>query len=401
MSIIDDYLAQVARYQKTGSLYSDLLPPRPDLRLGKQGLLDLMNEAHKQELARTADPVAYYQANPQAQGLIDVTPEMDIIDVIGGLGPKAAIFAGAKAKNAALDMLGMAKKMDIKGIDRDTIWKNTGWGRGIDGEWRFEIPDNKAVYSSKGLQEAKQDNVTYKTGKLPQGLIHQDLYENYPELADVKLIDHNFKDSGGTAGMYLRSDPTLTLWDSHIPKRKVALHEGMHGVQGIEGFATGGSEMMFKNPERLADTPLYKGWKAEQPIRDEIESIIQTPKYKAEAVESNKFFEPYGKRIQDLSSKKASIYEIDAVFNEFKTEQAARFPELGRVKMLEDSLRFPKKEPTPHEAYKSLAAEVEARNVERRADMEWYERRAKAPWRTQDVNDVRQQISPSLLFMPK
>ena len=54
-----------------------------------------------------------------------------------------AMFMGTGAKNAPLDMLGMAEKMEYLGIPRLEIWQKTGWGRGADGKWRFEVDDSE------------------------------------------------------------------------------------------------------------------------------------------------------------------------------------------------------------------------------------------------------------------
>ena len=42
MGLLDDYMAQVQDYKRAGSIGSGLLADRPNLELGKQGLLNQM-----------------------------------------------------------------------------------------------------------------------------------------------------------------------------------------------------------------------------------------------------------------------------------------------------------------------------------------------------------------------
>jgi len=101
MSLLDDYMAQVQDYKKAGSIGAGLLPDRPDINLGPKGLLSQMQSAEAMYMGRVADPLSYYQQNPEAQGLLDVSPELDLIDMATGGGKMAMMSAARKAgKNA-------------------------------------------------------------------------------------------------------------------------------------------------------------------------------------------------------------------------------------------------------------------------------------------------------------
>jgi len=54
------------------------------------------------------------------------------------------IFGGRGAKTADHGALERAQKMAAEGVDRDQIWKDTGWGKFPDDQWRFEISDHRA-----------------------------------------------------------------------------------------------------------------------------------------------------------------------------------------------------------------------------------------------------------------
>ena len=52
-------------------------------------------------------------------------------------------FAGQKAQTAALGELNNAKQLEADGVDNEQIRQQTGWFKGVDGKWRFEIPDGE------------------------------------------------------------------------------------------------------------------------------------------------------------------------------------------------------------------------------------------------------------------
>ena len=110
MGLLNDYMAQVQDYKKAGSIGSGLLSDRPDISLGQQGLLSQMQAAEAKYMERVSDPLSYYQQNPEAQGLLNVAPEMDIIDALTGGGKMAMVAAarnmGKKAGSGTLDNMG-------------------------------------------------------------------------------------------------------------------------------------------------------------------------------------------------------------------------------------------------------------------------------------------------------
>ena len=61
-----------------------------------------------------------------------------------GTGPVREKFsyAGEKSKNADKAALNTAKEMEKNGADAETIRQKTGWFRGADGKWRWEIDDS-------------------------------------------------------------------------------------------------------------------------------------------------------------------------------------------------------------------------------------------------------------------
>ncbi len=99
------------------------------------------------------------------------------------------IFAGERAANAPLDKLTRAKEMDMATEAPEDIWKETGWFKGADEQWRWEIPDESAKLSLKQLDRMEAGIAD----KRPAGLIferlleHPEFFENYPEIGQMMV----------------------------------------------------------------------------------------------------------------------------------------------------------------------------------------------------------------------
>ena len=86
--------------------------------------------------------------------------------------------AGERAMTANMEKLKEAKEMLAKDADMETIYKKTGWHRGADGKWRFEIPDN---LDDINLAELR-DNEETTLGKI---YVNPALYQAYPWLKNL------------------------------------------------------------------------------------------------------------------------------------------------------------------------------------------------------------------------
>lgn len=145
-------------------------------------------------------------------------------------------LAGEHAQTANFEELQKAMAMDEKGIDAEIIWQETGWGKGQDGLWRFEIDNSEAEYIAPEFEKK------WAVFKLSEVLKHDKLYEAYPELKNISvgiasseagLIDGNGHYIPATNTIYIDKDL------SDVEKRKTLLHEIQHAIQIIENFAVG------------------------------------------------------------------------------------------------------------------------------------------------------------------
>jgi len=86
------------------------------------------------------------------------------------------------AKEAPLSNLEIAENMTKSGKSADDVWKKTGWEKGKDWEWKFEIDDAPAVIKKSQIGNAK---------KVSDVLDHPELYKQYPEIKDIDIEYRN------------------------------------------------------------------------------------------------------------------------------------------------------------------------------------------------------------------
>jgi hypothetical protein len=249
------------------------------------------------------------------------------LPVIGDM----AIFAGALAKNADLGLLGKAKKLEAKGANRDEIWKETGWFNDR-GDWKFEISDHDSKFLPLGRQESF-------AGEFGQVIGHDELSKNYPDTENIDLLVGYNKD--GPYGSYTPATPgdeysfgaSEEIAVNFPPDRKsTLLHEAQHAIQQREGFAKGGSPSA-----ELVDS-----------IKSSIISDIDDTLNKMESGELPYDYDEYSKLLREKTNTLVNL-------------------------------------PSPHELYKRLAGESEARLVQKRMNLTPEERRARPPWLDLDV----------------
>ena len=198
-------------------------------------------------------------------------------------------FAGEGAKNADREALERAKEMESRGLDRREIRRATGWFRGADQKWRFEIDDSRMKYHRGGDAQFRRDHPEYRqyrelerkfldgtiteaevdrlqelsgtwfregarlgqrvrTGNatLANVLDHEALFEAYPALSAVRV---RFGDTDGmdANGWWDKDRNEIVISDRFRQADEgylegLLLHEIQHAIQDMEGF-TGGANI--------------------------------------------------------------------------------------------------------------------------------------------------------------
>lgn len=311
------------------------------------------------------------------------------VDEPKGRGPPERFsYAGRDARNADLEALHEAERYEMQNVDAETIRQKTGWFRGADGKWRWEIDD-----SGMKLRTDAADISNYTTlGELVDAPA---LFATYPDMKDMSVTFHNLE--RGQLGGYHRTFDSIELSRELKQKPEALLnsliHEVQHAIQRREGF-TPGANLKYWNRKleegydgRDAETrregarlrEQYKQMKANDPefmrSMEELNAMAPTvPRGKVdmdtwEQVEPDppewvrfderrdQLEEKYGDRVWDYFSLRDSI------------DRNARD---GRL---------------PGDLYRDTAGEIEARDAAARRGLTAEERRGRKP-DTGDENTV-------------
>jgi hypothetical protein len=201
-----------------------------------------------------------YAGTPKAEPLDAFTTAM--IPATGAFGARAAgltsdvgdlgMFAGRGAKTADHAKLAQAERMADEGASRDTIWKETGWFQGADGQWRYEIDDSSMRFRDfpEGLARNDKDwrgrNLKDEASGTVGSLVdHPALFEAYPDLAQVPMTMAR----GWGENVSFSSPKKIHVGGYETADmRGATLHELQHKVQDAEGFSPGSSSYMEGRP---------------------------------------------------------------------------------------------------------------------------------------------------------
>lgn len=163
--------------------------------------------------------------------------------------PGRATAAGIGARNAGDLERGRARDraiaMEKSGASNEAIRQETGWYRGMDGKWRFEIDD-----SGIELYEMYADNWRRIPDrmKLWELIRARELFEEYPDIQGLPVSFENRRDGALGAyrnqlnGIYLNKE----LKTDQNALLDTLLHEIQHAIQDKEGF-TGGTNPGYWN----------------------------------------------------------------------------------------------------------------------------------------------------------
>ena len=246
----------------------------------------------------------------------------------------AAAADKADERTARMDNLSVARKMEEEKKDAKAIKMATGWERGADGKWRYEMPDAKIkdTMNVGGGQIVKryEDDMLWNGGKLSNVIDAPELFKAYPQLKDVRIDTDAIMNDMPSNGEYNSKTNTITIHADELKYMNSILnHEIQHVIQDIEGFAKGGSPRLVRGDVKKRFDEVTK----------------QIKQLRAEGKEDE---------------AKALIEKNRGLYNAYQKND-------------------------DYNSYKSLAGEVEARNVQERMNMTPDERRKSLAESTEDV----------------
>lgn len=246
----------------------------------------------------------------------------------------AAAADKAEERTIRMDNLSVAKDMEKNKKKAKAIKMATGWERGADGKWRYEMPDAKIKdtmdVGGGHIVKRYEDDMLWNGGKLFDVIDAPELFKAYPQLKGVRIDTDAIMNDMPSHGEYDSKTNTITIHADELKYMNDILnHEIQHAIQGIEGFATGGSPTTIRGEVKKRFNEVTK----------------QIKQLRAEGKEDE---------AKALIEKNRGLYDAYMKNDDFNS-------------------------------YKSLAGEVEARNVQERMNMTPEERRKTLAESTEDV----------------
>ena len=400
------------------------------------------SEAPKQ----VKDAISAWQRLAEGKELTGEAADREKHSIVGTTGARA--LDKAEGTTMRMDNMDVAEEMEAAGKDAETIWMATGWERGADGKWKYEVLEDFAYEEPRAKAERLQDeyqqvqnekeSIYRYLNMLPaRGLTEQqkaikkeqnarlkklirqgeklqdeiiesnfdttlgeligtdnNIIRAYPELASMPVsfvADSRFMDAGlkGTFdGEGIWINPTL---ENTAP---TLLHEVQHAIQRIEGFARGGNTGSVKT----------KADALREDVRPLHDMMLDTPEWAERQRLQNRWFdETDAAEIAKIEQRVMEINEsgvLDAIQSKRKQLQEKYGSDATVGKILgspyaEDAeiwQQLPESFNDKYEAYRSLAGETEARNVSARLNMSEEERRQTRPGKTEDVAREEQTV---------
>ena len=320
------------------------------------------------------------------------------------------LFAGENARTANMQTLNRAKALEGSGAAAEDIRRETGWFRGMDGKWRFEIDDSAMRYDRQGVtqnpdvQRKRQleEKLLYgqltqeETNKLraltemTQGIPgprtlsdyiqHDALFEAYPELRDAAVVFEETEP--GVNGYYNAGQNTIVL-DSKLrgaPERTL-VHEIQHAIQRAEGFSRGST------PEYWAARD-YETGEITQSLEQEYNQVLRS--LDSETLNKYLRYQEVNRAMENLESAEegtpaAEKYvQLDRISDQLYTE-LWDIPEFKRLLDLKRQIDTPRE--VYDRFYRNTAGEIEARDAAARRGYDAEQRRLRMP-QLGDANTV-------------
>ena len=288
-------------------------------------------------------------------------------------------FAGQESETADRSLLNQAEQMEREGRSSEEIRQATGWFRGMDDIWRYEISNREMK-----ITRAYDPNVTsYKLWNL---IDHASLFAAYPSLQEINI---EVGDYGNADGVYTGWNNTIsvdsTVFADKKKLRSVLVHEIQHAIQAIEGFARGTSPEYWqshaKDQREYLENRVYTLEQQTRKAAEELDQIYKDIGY--EAYEKELDGQVWLGEITDseaeemlrnyVRERSSQGYALMDLYDTLRNEMAAAKRELYSM-------------PSSYSLYERTAGEIEARDVSKRLTMDDETRRSRRP--DIDRNDV-------------
>lgn len=148
-------------------------------------------------------------------------------------------------------------EIDPKGLARkNRLWSNLSWGKEYDAlsDKLFdgvELTEEEAARFDELSEKAEELRATYEANDvhyLDDYVKDENLFKTYPELKQIRVEIYNAPTSN-TGATYYGSQNLIRVNEFVLDRadfRSILAHEVQHSVQSIEGFARGGNSMTYR-----------------------------------------------------------------------------------------------------------------------------------------------------------
>ena len=298
------------------------------------------------------------------------------------IGERGATSMDVATDGIAMSLLEHAKEQEGLGLNPLFIKRCTGWERGVDDKWRYEIYGKVQI---KDMITVGNGQVGYKTeprvpsdmlwnsGTLEECIDAPELFAAYPQLKGIRIETDTLVGENVSHGDYHHDKRLITIHATEIGyMNDVLSHEIQHAIQHIEGFALGGNVATAAEMRRDA---------AQQTI-DKYQPVYDRQQY----LESGIYHEDSHVALQYLD-------ELDRFNAEHREELQAYHSALDSLEVAELDIIESRHSEKSFEEYKRLAGEAEARNVVRRSKMSRDVRENSLAAETEDVPREQQIVN--------
>ena len=258
------------------------------------------SEDVKQAITEAGLPIFEYDSaveGARREATLKATEEEGVrFRILGEMG--AANLDAAEEATTRLDNLDIARQMEEAGKDAKTIKLATGWERGVDNLWRYEVPDEYNLADLEKRLQEELDNGAARTWGIVYPSDLGQLLKEYPDFnVDIMVwVGDEFENTGAYSPATEGDENTFGTSASIEVKAKtvsdivpILAHEIQHVIQEKEGFAEGGQarglndKLSAELDKRVATIKQLR----EEGRNKEADELMQMSKGLAEAVINN------------------------------------------------------------------------------------------------------------------
>lgn len=320
------------------------------------------------------------------------------------------------------DSLDAAKAMAAAGKSSEEIRAVTGWFPGkYDGKMRYEVPDANASFVDVGTYNEKTTQAyggqafnrisiasiaervkSGKVVKLSDVFQHDALFAAYPEAANIPFFPIAGTAVQGSHRVIDGQDvitATVTIApDGSISEASAStiLHELQHFIQQKEGFAVGGSPDNLITQKDIADAVKFRdAYLGIRKYKSEIDGLVKVLAEERAKKSFVGFGGPNQKVVKSLEDSIARIQEsVNSVWEYQKKNlnvdrDSTRASLLSALNLVDSKLGgawvLTKRNEGLEMLYRLLSGEVEARDVQARKNLTPEQRKATAPYSSENI----------------